>query len=876
MKKLKVKRIMRKNYYHLFMFIFLIIGSTNVFGQYNKLVWSDEFTDGIGPDWVVDWGDGCQHGENMCGWGNGEWQWYKEENLTVSDGVLRITAKNDLEIPAGQPRKLTSGKLMTFGKKSWTYGKIEARIQFPDFGGSFAAFWMLGENIGPDYVWPKCGEIDIVEHINWDDNILGTLHWDNNGHKHYGGNLNIDAAQYHRYAIEWDEKSIKWMVDDIIYHEANIENGINGTEEFHKPHYIILNMAVGGELPGYNIQWDAFPQTMNVDYVRVYEKEPIQLPSKFETEFFDEMFGVKLGECDSNGEEVSYVGWVDDNDWMTYNINVPATGRYIVEYNVASLNGGGEIQIEKRGGSPVYGSIEVPRTDKGWCDWTTISHEIELEAGEQAIGIKAVKGGFNIDWIRITEACVPTVITPQLRIDGGELQNASSASIEVGQSIELAPAAEGNGNWSWTGAAGFSAFTREISINSIGSNEFGKYTVTFTNSEGCESSMSFVITNYGQEEFFTFGVIPDTQNLVDQNGEGGAVWDITGWYVENKEELNLKFVASLGDMTQWGGLAEWARVKPPYNFLRENEVPYAPCMGNHDAFQGPIDNMIATFPVSEFSNQDYWGGTFENRGIHNSYYYFSASGMDFLVVVIQSFDPHLNWNDQAVIDWANDVISAPEHRNHRTILVTHNFYDQPYRGILEENLLTKHDNLFLAVCGHACENNGEDNWIVKSPEGNDVHCVLSDYQCRGNSQEAWLRYYTFYPAENKISAQTYCRKDQYGNQYPGTQFDLDYDMSANSSIKSTNESEKEYEFATSLDTKLFETNDLLVYPNPVGSTLFIKGLNNNAKLEVYNLSGAKVTEGIGKEINTSGLFRGAYILQVTTKDRVSKIKFNKK
>jgi len=168
----------------------------------------------------------------------------------------------------GQP--YTSGKITTAGKFTVKYGRIEARIKLPAFQGSWPAFWMLGSNIG-QVGWPQCGEIDIMEQTNTSNTTLGTMHWNNNGHVYYGGNTQANpVTDYHVYAVEWDANSIKWFVDGNLFHTGNIQNNINSTEEFQLPFFIILNLAVGGDLPGNTINNGALPANMLVDYVRVY------------------------------------------------------------------------------------------------------------------------------------------------------------------------------------------------------------------------------------------------------------------------------------------------------------------------------------------------------------------------------------------------------------------------------------------------------------------------------------------------------------------------------------------------------------------------------------------------------------------------------
>ena len=123
------------------------------------------------------------------------------------------------------------------------------------------------------------------------------------------------------------------------------------------------------------------------------------LPNAIEAEKFCDMSGIKTETTsDTNGGQ--NVGYIDAGDWMTYDIDAPVNGTYTVSYRVASLAGGGAIQLEKQGGSPVYGSVNVPTTG-GWQNWQTISHTVQLSAGKQAIAISAKAGGFNLNWVKI-------------------------------------------------------------------------------------------------------------------------------------------------------------------------------------------------------------------------------------------------------------------------------------------------------------------------------------------------------------------------------------------------------------------------------------------------------------------------------------------
>lgn len=234
-----------------------------------ELVWSDEFD---GPsistaNWSWETGGG--------GWGNNEWQYYTNstENSSISDGKLVITArKNHLG------RDYTSARMVTRNKRSFQYGRMEARIKLPVGGkGIWPAYWMLGNNIG-SHGWPECGELDILEAVNDFVTVHGTLHYGSGDpyiHDSNGGSYTppVDvSADYHVYAVEWEPTVMRWYFDDVkFYTTSNWWASTAYPAPFNQPFFFILNIAVGGNWPGYPDATTTFPQTMYVDYIRVYQ-----------------------------------------------------------------------------------------------------------------------------------------------------------------------------------------------------------------------------------------------------------------------------------------------------------------------------------------------------------------------------------------------------------------------------------------------------------------------------------------------------------------------------------------------------------------------------------------------------------------------------
>lgn len=239
-----------------------------------QLTWSDEFTGAAGsmPDntkWAFDLG----RGPNNDGWGNAELQTY-----TNSPDNVKLSGTGNLMITAtGAGGSFTSARIKTQGKFSQTYGRYEARIKTTTGPGLWPAFWMMGTNI-TSVGWPKCGEIDIMEQKGQEPHITyGTVH----GPGYSAGNsigkmYSIPNSRFdndfHIYAAEWGTDFIDFFVDDFLYLRIT-PSDLKGKEwVFNTPFFLILNVAVGGNYVGFPTSGTPFPQTMLVDYVRVYKQ----------------------------------------------------------------------------------------------------------------------------------------------------------------------------------------------------------------------------------------------------------------------------------------------------------------------------------------------------------------------------------------------------------------------------------------------------------------------------------------------------------------------------------------------------------------------------------------------------------------------------
>ena len=253
-----------------FILIASITGCSDSDSEFNVLVLSDEFdTEGV-PDTTNLWT--FEIGTGINGWGNNELQYYTDrtENATVQNGFLLITAREE----DFEGSNYTSARLITKDKFERQYGRFETRMRLPFGQGMWPAFWMLGADIDEN-PWPGAGEIDVMEYLGQDPTIMfGSVH----GPGYSGAeavsekfeltNDRFDTG-FHVFAIEWEPESISYFVDGILYNTITPDD-VDGEWVFNKPFYMLINLAVGGDLPGSPNSETVFPQTMLVDYVRVY------------------------------------------------------------------------------------------------------------------------------------------------------------------------------------------------------------------------------------------------------------------------------------------------------------------------------------------------------------------------------------------------------------------------------------------------------------------------------------------------------------------------------------------------------------------------------------------------------------------------------
>ena len=270
-------------------------------GQWS-LVWSDEFDDPAGTppnpaNWTPEIGDGTAN--SNPGWGNAELEYYTdstENAATDGQGNLVITAKeaDGSQICYYGPCEYTSARLISWHKAEFAYGRIESRLRVPFGQGLWPAFWALGTNIG-EVGWPQSGELDIMEHIGREPTwVYGTVHGPG-----YSGGGGVGAGyespdgsawsdDFHVYAVEWEPDEIRWYVDGTHFFTVTPDD-VSGEWVFDHPFFIIMNVAVGGNWPGYPDETTVFPQTLHVDYVRVYQGP--DTAERFEASFTDNFSG---------------------------------------------------------------------------------------------------------------------------------------------------------------------------------------------------------------------------------------------------------------------------------------------------------------------------------------------------------------------------------------------------------------------------------------------------------------------------------------------------------------------------------------------------------------------------------------------------------
>ena len=237
-----------------------------------KLIWQDNFLKNGLPDPTFwDYEEGYIR--------NREAQYYtrnRSENARVENGMLIIEARKD----NWEGKEITSASLHTYGKKSILFGRIEVKAKLPTGRGTWPAIWMLGDVIKQGTGWPSCGEIDIMENVGFEPDVIhANIHTKAYNHvkgTNKGNKITIPNPfdDFHVYALEWFPDHMDFFVDDKMYFTFQNEGKSNDVWPFDKPHYLILNLAIGGGWGGQKgIDDSVFPQKYFIDYVKVYRQK---------------------------------------------------------------------------------------------------------------------------------------------------------------------------------------------------------------------------------------------------------------------------------------------------------------------------------------------------------------------------------------------------------------------------------------------------------------------------------------------------------------------------------------------------------------------------------------------------------------------------
>ena len=550
--------------------------------QIGEVIWEDNFNSFNAQQWNKDVGDGCP---NLCGWGNQELQSYEEANVYVAD-VPGEAGNKALVLEAKRQqsgsRAFTSGKVTTDKKVAVHYGMIEVRVRVPNLEqGLWPAVWLLGT---ANIAWPAKGEIDMMEmgfsqegrnyqgepqstvnnyvganaFFPIPDGGVGNIAYDVDYNKPYVASAPLND-RFVKYRIYWEPTQIRFTVVDNgneydLYENPFPINANNSvTAPFTKPFYMLLNLAVGGTLPGVlnNNQMSApLPGKMYVDYVRVHkwnghgsvafsdgtipaeqgtfgvytDETPVNNELTFGTdaEFF--VFGETLNASNGAPYEGDNVlsftndpskGWFGagitslygknmanyvENGTLKFKIKIPADVSFIIGLNDNYTNAkdivfpAGETKYGLvRNGE--WGQVSIPIKDfEGLIAFQDMSYMFRIGSSGT---IPASSFELLIDDIiwedgNVT-SCDPDTITSFYNLNNSGWTTGNTITATEGESVSFGPQPIG-GTWSWNGPNGFSSTSREITLANLQLNQAGNYTATYTNSCGATSTVTYALT----------------------------------------------------------------------------------------------------------------------------------------------------------------------------------------------------------------------------------------------------------------------------------------------------------------------------------------------------------------------------------------------
>ncbi len=565
--------------------MFSTIMFTDVQAQIGNVLWEENFNEFNSEQWNKDIGDGCD--QNLCGWGNQELQSYEENNVYTED-IPGESGNRALVLEARREtsgsRGFTSGKVTTENKVSVHYGVIEVRVRVPNLEqGLWPAVWLLGT---ANITWPGKGEIDMMEmgfqqserehqgepnstvntyvganaFFPTEDGGVGNIAYDVDYNKPYVASTPLND-RFVTYRIYWEPTQIRYTVIDngteYDLYEAPFPIDPDGvTSAFTKPFYMLLNMAVGGTLPGTldnNSVTAPMPGKMYIDYVRVSEwnghgtvnfsdgtiaaeqgtfgvftdETPVNNSFSFgsdaEIYVFEETLTSATGAAYEGDNVLAYTndpakGWFGmgvtslygknmsnfvDNGRLKFNIKIPADVSFVIGVNDNFTN---EANVSFPAGETTYGlvrngewgEVSIPIADfAGLIDFQDMTYLFRI-GNDGAVPSTAFDVLIdNIVWEGGGEPdpndCVADAITTHYSINAAAMISGTTITLTEGDNLLLSPEAT-EGDWSWTGPNSLSLTSREISLTDIQTNQAGTYTVTFTNGCGEQSSASYSVT----------------------------------------------------------------------------------------------------------------------------------------------------------------------------------------------------------------------------------------------------------------------------------------------------------------------------------------------------------------------------------------------
>lgn len=397
-----------------------------------SLVWSEEFNEtSINmAKWQYETGDGTNYGLPV-GWGNNELQIYTDisENSGIeTDGETSSLFIKALSDGAGG---YTSAKLTTKDMVSIRFGRIDVKAKMPEGQGIWSAIWMLGDNID-EIDWPGCGEIDIAEIIGSTPNkMYSTVHFTNSENKHaeiQDSHTLSDMTysdSYHVYSLDWTPEKLSFSVDGVNIHQVTIAEDM---KEFLRSFYLVLNVAVGGNWPGYPDNTTTFPQTMNVDYIRIFEKIGFTPPTAPVLDIDEESIGqniepslaqnaIKDSFYDLGGAQVIVYGGGGEPLVSASEIAIDGDSSLVFDFPGGGW-GGGYIELDTTVDLSGYTNIKFALNKPS----TIVNAEIKLESPstnavvflENYIGVDAGQGFFeytiplaDFEGLDLTEIFIP-------------------------------------------------------------------------------------------------------------------------------------------------------------------------------------------------------------------------------------------------------------------------------------------------------------------------------------------------------------------------------------------------------------------------------------------------------------------------------------